>query len=186
MHGLVGSLALLLATFAPSLPAQDLPVLVGTATKVIDGDTIDVKLASGPIRVRFHAVDTPERGQPWEDESTAWLTNLLLGKEVQLEPFEQDRYDRLVATVFLGDLDVNAELVRLGHAWAFRRYMRRKEDAYLCELEYEARTAMRGLWSLPGGQIVAPWEWRRRKTLEYITDYTEESVENCAAAIGVR
>lgn len=28
-------------------------VLVGTVTKVIDGDTIDVQLESGPIRVRF-------------------------------------------------------------------------------------------------------------------------------------
>lgn len=132
-------LALLLATFAPILPAQDSPVLVGTVTKIIDGDTIDVKLSSGPIRVRFHGIDTPERGQPWEDESTAWVSKELKDKEVRLEPFEQDMYDRMVATVFLEDLNVNDELVRLGHAWAFRKYMRASEDGYLCELEFEAR-----------------------------------------------
>lgn len=71
------ALALLFVAFAPVLPAQDSPVLVGTVTKIIDGDTIDVKLSSGPIRVRFHGIDTPERGQPWEDESTAWLSKKL-------------------------------------------------------------------------------------------------------------
>ncbi len=183
-RGWLGWIALLLI-LPLGLQAQDSPVLVGTVTKVIDGDTIDVQLASGPIRVRLHGIDTPERGQPWEDESTAWLSKLVLGKEVKLEPFEQDRYDRLVATVLLDDLNVNAELVRLGHGWAFRKYMRRQDDAYLCELEHEARIAKRGLWSLSKDQIVAPWEWRRRKTLGYVTDYSLETVANCVATIGV-
>jgi hypothetical protein len=50
-NGLLGLTALLL-TSTPSLPAQESPVLVGTVIKVIDGDTIDVKLSSGLIRVR--------------------------------------------------------------------------------------------------------------------------------------
>jgi len=184
--GWLGLLALLLGMLAPNLPAQNSPVLVGTVTKVIDGDTIDVKLTSGPIRVRFHAVDTPERGQPWGDESTAWLTKLVLGKQVQLEPFEQDRYERLVASVFLGDLNVNSELVRQGHAWAFRKYMRKREDAYLCQLEHEARTAKRGLWALPKDQRIAPWEWRHHNNLGAFTDYSNETTANCVAAIGKR
>jgi endonuclease YncB( thermonuclease family) len=183
MLGLTGSLALLLVMFVPQLPAQQSPVLFGTVIKIIDGDTIDVQLSSGPIRVRFHAIDTPERGQPWEDESTAWLAKLVLSKEVQLEPFEQDRYDRLVATVFLEDLNLDAELVRLGHAWAFRKYMR-KEDAYLCDLENEARTAKRGLWSLPEEQIIAPWDWRHRKN-QVPHDYSNETAARCKDAIGV-
>lgn len=186
LPGFIGLLAFLLAMFAPTLPAQDSPVLVGTVTKVVDGDTIDVKLTSGPIRVRFHAIDTPERGQPWGNESTAWLTKLLLGKEVQLEPFEQDRYDRLVATVLLGDLNVNAELVKQGHAWAFRKYMRKREDAYLCQLEYAARTAKRGLWALPKDQRAAPWEWRHHNSTDAFTDYSNETTANCVAAIGKR
>ena len=116
-----------------SLPAlaQDLPVLVGTVTKIVDGDTIDVQLSSGPIRVRLHGVDTPERGQPWGKESTAALTALVMGKEVDIEPFSQDRYERMIGIVFLGDLNVNLELVKRGHAWAYRQYMR-KEDSALC------------------------------------------------------
>lgn len=100
LRALLGAFTLLLATFAPSLQSQNSTVLVGTVTKVIDGDTIDVELASGPIRVRFHAIDTPERGQPWEDESTAWLTSLLLGREVEVEPLSRTATTALSLSCF--------------------------------------------------------------------------------------
>lgn len=181
------TLLLLVACAAPPIPAQaadpELPVLTGKVTKVIDADTIDIALASGPIRIRLHGIDSPERGQPWEDESTAALKQWILGKEVDVEPFQQDRYDRLIGIVYLGEVNINAELVRQGHAWAYRRYMR-QADAELCADEAEARLKKLGLWSLPKADRVAPWEWRRRKNLDAFTDYTRETTANCAAAIG--
>ena len=175
------ALCLLLAC-AISAFGQDSPVLVGTVTKIVDGDTIDVQLSSGPIRVRLHGVDTPERGQPWGKESTAALTALVMGKEVDIEPFSQDRYERLIGIVFLGDLNVNLELVKRGHAWAYRQYMR-KEDSGLCIAEAAARTAKKGVWASKE-QPVAPWEWRRKKSQPKFTDYSRESAANCIAAIG--
>ena len=77
--------------------ASDAPVLVGRVMEITDGDTIKVMLDSGPISVRFDAVDAPERDQPWGREATAALRQRLEGKEVVLEPVEQDRYERLVA-----------------------------------------------------------------------------------------
>lgn len=179
---------LLLATLAvPTAHADDdtRPVLTGVVTKVIDADTVDVQLASGPIRIRLHGIDSPERDQPWEDESTAALKQRILGKQVDIEPFQQDRYDRLIGMIFLGDIDINAELVQQGHAWAYRRYMR-KTDAALCADEAQARLAKRGLWSLPKNERIAPWEWRRRKTLDALTDYSNETTQHCVAAIGKR
>jgi endonuclease YncB( thermonuclease family) len=158
-------------------------VLVGMVTRVVDGDTIDVQLTSGPIRVRLNAIDTPERGQPWGSEATEALSELVKGKEVELEPFEQDRYERLVANVFRDGMNVNLEMVKQGHAWAFRYYMK-KDDAELCIYEFAAREARRGLWGLAGGKRVAPWEWRRRKNLAAFTDYSGETIAACVAAIG--
>jgi micrococcal nuclease len=160
-----------------------LPVLTGEVTKVIDADTIDVQLTSGPIRVRLHGIDSPERGQPWEDESTAALKKRILGKQVDIEPFEQDRYDRLIGIVFLGDTNINAELVQNGHAWAYRQYMR-KEDGTLCADETRARISKRGLWSQSRKDQVAPWEWRKRKNLKTFTDYSNETTQQCISAIG--
>jgi endonuclease YncB( thermonuclease family) len=126
-------------------------------TRVIDGDTIDVRL---------NGIDTPERGQRWGKEATAALSRLVMGKRVELEPFQQDRYDRLIANVLLNGLIVNAELVKQGHAWAYRRYLRR-ENASLCTLEASARTLRRGLWALPAQERAAPWEWRTRKLTRF-------------------
>jgi micrococcal nuclease len=159
-----------------------MPVLPGTVTKIVDGDTVDVQIDTGPIRVRLHGVDTPERGQPWGKESTAALTALVMGKEVDIEPFSQDRYERMIGIVFLGDLNVNLELVKRGHAWACRQYMR-KEDSAQCINEAAARTAKKGLWASKE-QPVAPWEWRRKKTRAAPTDYSRETAANCITAIG--
>src|SRR5688572_22506655 len=62
--GLLGFDRLACGDFAapcPLLAADRLPVLVGTVTKVVDGDTIDVQLSSGPIRIRFHGIDPGTR-----------------------------------------------------------------------------------------------------------------------------
>lgn len=176
----------LLGALLQSIPAageDPVGVLVGKVTKIVDGDTIDVQLGSGPIRIRLHGVDTPERGQPWGKESTAALTDLVMGKDVEIEPFSQDRYERMIGIVYLGDLNVNLELIKRGHAWAYRQYMR-KEDSALCINEAAARTAKKGLWALSSDQQVAPWEWRRKKSDPNFTDFTGESAASCIAAIG--
>lgn len=165
--------------------AEPNPVLTGTVTKVIDGDTIDVQLTSGPIRVRLYGIDAPERAQPWGKEATAFLKGRILNEKVDLEPFQQDRYDRQTATVYLGNVSVNAELVRLGYAWAYRQYMR-KPDAGLCAAEAEARIAKRGLWSLSRDERNAPWEYRKRTKLVAFTDYGTRTTAQCVAAIGKR
>ncbi len=59
----------------------------------------------------------------------------------------------------LGDLDVCAELVRLGAAWVYDKYV---VDLTLYDLQTEARAAERGIWSLPESQQIPPWLWRRR------------------------
>ena len=102
-------------------------------------------------------------------------------KDVQVKPFEQDRYDRLVGIVYLGTLDVNAELVRNGHAWAMRRYMR-KADAALCSIEAEARLNRRGLWA--SSKAIAPWVYRQRSKPRTKTAKGPETAQSCVAAIG--
>ena len=134
------------------------------------------------IRVRLHAIDAPERDQPHGAASKQALSKLVYGKQVNAEPIEQDRYDRLVARLWLGELDVNAEMLRQGAAWVYRRYA--GDQAY-CMYEKIARDQRRGLWALSRDQRVAPWEWRKRKTLGgAFTDYDAEPVYACVASLG--
>jgi endonuclease YncB( thermonuclease family) len=172
----------LLSVAGPPVVASDLPVLHGTVVGVIDGDTADIRLESGMIRIRFHAIDAPESGQPNGKAAKAALSQLIFGKAVEVEPFEQDRYDRLVARVWLDGQDVNAEMIKSGNAWTYRRYA--DEPAY-CEYEKAARDQGRGLWRLPPADRVAPWEWRQRKSRAgQFTDYSRETVAACVAALG--
>ena len=157
-------------------------VLPGTVVGVVDGDTADIRLQSGMIRVRLHAIDAPERDQPHGAASKQALSKLVYGKQVNVEPIEQDRYDRLVARLWLEELDVNAEMVKQGAAWVYRRYA---EDPAYCAYEKAARDLKRGLWALPRDQRAAPWEWRKRKTLGgTFTDYDVETVAACVATLG--
>jgi endonuclease YncB( thermonuclease family) len=167
---------------APAHADEKRTVLTGVVVGVVDGDTADVRLESGMIRVRLHAIDAPESGQPHGKAAKSALSDLVYGKAVDVEPFEQDRYDRLVARLWLGDLDVNAQMLKGGNAWTYRRYA--DEVAY-CAYEHAARDLRRGFWRLPPEQRVAPWEWRRRKSLGgSYTDYSNETVANCVAALG--
>jgi endonuclease YncB( thermonuclease family) len=58
---------LLLTLFCALASTQEPPdyVLVGPVQRIVDGDTLDVLLDSGTIRVRMHGIDTAERGQPF-------------------------------------------------------------------------------------------------------------------------
>jgi len=83
---------------------------------------------------------------------------LVFGKVVKVKEITWDRYGRLVGRIYLDDIDVSAEIVRAGYAWAYRRYL---TDQTILRLEFKAKRAGRGLWK--SGSAVAPWEWRGGK-----------------------
>ena len=180
-------------TLAGSSGAADdpkpLPVLAAKVLKVNDGDSIEVQLDSGKARVRLSAVDTPEHDQPYGDKSSAALKALLpLGSAVELEVVTQDAFHRLVAVVWRVDakerLNVNETLLREGHGWAYRRYMR---DARFCDVEAEARDNKRGLWAQPVSDWIYPPEWRYLKNGEIrsLPAPYAETREKCIAVMGL-
>jgi endonuclease YncB( thermonuclease family) len=73
---------------------------------------------------------------------------------VRCEGETYDRYKRLIAVCYSGTINLNAELVRLGWAMAYRRYSK----DYI-SVEKEAQTAKRGMWA---GEFEPPWKWRRK------------------------
>jgi endonuclease YncB( thermonuclease family) len=133
----------------------------GRVVAVHDGDTISVRVGQRPVRVRLAGVDAPERGQPFANASRHALEALVAAKEVQVVERGRDGYGRVLGVVIVGVIDANAEQVRTGYAWVYRRFER---DARLLALEAEARAARRGLWRDPNA--VPPWRWRERQRLQ--------------------
>ena len=88
----------------------------GKCYKVVDGDTIDVE---GVGRVRFVGVNTPERGDSGYQEAKEYVKNMCLGKTVGLDIDDaknKDKYDRTLAVVYVGGVNLNQELLKKGYA----------------------------------------------------------------------
>lgn len=134
-------------------------VFDGPVTWVTDGDSLRVLVKGRHMEVRLADVDAPEREQPYGWQAKLELIDLVRDRHVVIVPRDVDRYGRVVARVWVGDLDVNRELVRRGAAWFYSQYA---QDEALYYAEQEARDAQRGLWALPVAERMEPWHWRAR------------------------
>jgi micrococcal nuclease len=123
--------------------------------RVVDGDTIVVRLDGRAEKVRYIGVDTPESVKPgvrvecFAKAAAAENRRLVLGREVRLtyDAEARDRYGRLLAYVWRGDTLVNAELVRRGYGKPLEIAPNLAHAAELRRLASAARRAHRGLWS---------------------------------------
>lgn len=144
---------ILVSLLAGALSAE---TLNGRVTRVIDGDTLDLQVGTATYRIRLTEIDAPEAGQPWDRAATQALVAKVLQREVVAVVRGTDDYGRRLGRIWLGERDVNRELVREGHAWAYRQYL---TDQTFLEDETAARRQRIGLWQGPSPS--APWLWRR-------------------------
>ena len=124
--------------------------------RVIDGDTIAVRLGGRTERVRYIGVDTPESVKPgtpvqcYAKRASAANAALVAGRRVRLvgDVEHRDRYGRLLAYVYReGDgAFVNALLVRDGYARTLTIAPNTAHAAEFARLATTARRAGRGLW----------------------------------------
>lgn len=86
-------------------------------TKVLDGDTVIVE---GGYSVRLLGIDADDRGYPCYQIAQERLEELVLNKEVRLEKDEpnKDQYQRYLRYIFLGEQNINLQLVEEGLAIA--------------------------------------------------------------------
>ena len=146
------SLALLLVGFCASFASAE--ALVGTVVRVVDGDTIHVRVGERLEKVRYIGVNTPEVHHPRKGEepggrdAMAINRTLVERRHVRLETDVQarDRYGRLLAYVWVGETMVNAELVRRGYAQVMTIPPNVRHQALFVKLQREAREGARGLW----------------------------------------
>lgn len=151
------SFALVAALLAGTAAAAD---IAGRIHRVHDGDTLTIATGRERITVRLQDIDAPELAQPYGWESRARLRALCpAGAAAEADGTKRDRYGRVVARVRCAGVDVQEALIRDGAAWVFVRYA--PKNSPLFQLEAEARTAGRGLWSSPSP--IPPWDYRRSR-----------------------
>ena len=125
--------------------------------RVVDGDTIRVRLDGRTERVRYIGIDTPESVKPgtavqcFAKRASAANAALVAGRSVRLvaDVEERDRYGRLLAYVYRepDGAFVNARLVRDGYARTLTIAPNVAHARELADLARAARREHRGLWS---------------------------------------
>ena len=163
----VAGLFLLASTIAAAAAAE----LTGRVVAVADGDTFTMLTDNKEkIRVRLTEIDAPESDQPWGQRAKEALSSLVSLQAVRVVTVGRDQYGRTLGRVYVGDKDVNAEMVRTGSAWAYGQYL---TDTSLLGIQNQAQIAHRGLWSLSMQDRLPPWDWRHdgpRKGVTYTVD----------------
>jgi endonuclease YncB( thermonuclease family) len=145
--------ALLLITITPAQGALKI-------VKIYDGDT--VTMADG-LKVRLLQIDAPElaEGECFAQESRAALVNLLAKKgtitlKADAVSASYDRYGRALRYIFVGKINVNLEMVKLGAAAPYF-YQGEKGiySAAMMKAAQEAKLYKVGLWKqCPGTQLI--------------------------------
>jgi len=114
-------------------------------SKVIDGDTIEL---SNGEKIRLLGINAPEINEPLGEEAKEFLSEMVEGKKVYLEKDLRlrDEFGRLLAFIFVGDKNINLELVRSGLAHTFEINKISKYIKELREAEYLAMKNQLGIW----------------------------------------
>jgi micrococcal nuclease len=134
--------------------AAERPSLEGVVVRIVDGDTIHVQIGGRREKVRYIGINTPEvhhptkGAEPGGREASEQNRALVTGKRIRLEldVQDRDRYGRLLAYVWVGDVMINAELVRRGYAQVMTIPPNVRYQALFLKLQRDAREAGRGLW----------------------------------------
>lgn len=151
------SCMLLIMLTACSLLTQSPNTITAEVTKVVDGDTIKVKVGNREETVRLLLIDTPETVhpdkpvQPFGPEASAFVEEMLEGETVELEKdvSERDRYGRLLAYVYIDGESVQKMLLERGLARV--AYIYEPNVKYVEEyraVQEEAQREGKGIWSI--------------------------------------
>jgi endonuclease YncB( thermonuclease family) len=132
--------------------------ITGKIVKVIDGDTVTLlTFDNKQEKVRLDGIDAPEKGQDFAEKSRQYLSSLVAGKTVRIQYKNKDRYGRILGTVFVGNMNVNEEMIRKGLAW---QYFYNKDNHYR-KLQEEAKAKKLNIWS--GRSPVDPYDYRKNR-----------------------
>jgi endonuclease YncB( thermonuclease family) len=86
---------------------------------------------------------------------------LVTGKQVGVEPFGRDQYDRVLGVLWADTVNVNVGMVLLGYAEVYRNAACLAYCAELDQAAAQAQQGRAGMWA-QGAAYESPREYRRK------------------------
>ncbi len=124
-------------------------VIISDVIDVIDWDTIKIVYKGKQINVRMIWIDSPENSvtrfwyiEKYWDQAKLKLIELISNKKITIEldetQWEYDKYDRLLAYVFLWGVNINQKMIEL---WYAKEYTYNKAYKYQKEFKEAQKNA---------------------------------------------
>ncbi len=146
-------------------PEREIDLAVAKVVRVSDGDTVTVVFAKNGMKkkIRLATIDAPEFNQRFGIQSRESLRKLVYKKNVRVLPSAKDKYGRVVAEIFIGDVNINVEQLKRGFAWHYKFHAKSQSFAkklIYSQAEESARKAGLGLWKSENPE--PPWDYRKQ------------------------
>ncbi len=117
---------------------------------------------------QLQGIDSPELTQECKDKKTMnvyrcgeaakeYLNNLIDTQEVACTDEGVDKYRRQLSYCYVGDINLNKEMVKTGNALAYSKY-----DLFFVKEEVQARWNKVGIW---GSEFEKPEIFRKNKNI---------------------
>lgn len=131
----------------------------GKVVGVTDGGTITVLNDGKKEKIRLYGIDCPDKQQDFGEAAKKFTSDLVYGKEVDVEPVAKDRDGSTTAIVLVDGRPLNRKLIEAGLAWVYRQTCDRPECRQWQIFGDNARDKKIGIWSAESP--IPPWEFRR-------------------------
>lgn len=126
--------------------------------RVVDGDTVDVRIDGQSVRLRLIGIDTPESVDPRKPvqcygiEASNYTKSLLLNQTVYLErdatQGEYDIYGRLLVYIWIDNTTLfNQRIIADGYAFEYTYRTPYRYQSMFKAAQQTARSTTAGLWS---------------------------------------
>jgi endonuclease YncB( thermonuclease family) len=143
-------------------------VISGRVVGVADGDTITLLDSTNTQhKIRLAGIDAPEKKQAFGTASKKSLSDLVYGKQVEVDWSKKDRYGRTVGKVIVDGIDANLEQIKRGMAWFYAKYQNeqsaRDRQEYAGAQNYAEKNRL-GLWA--DRSPISPWDFRKQSRMK--------------------
>ena len=120
----------------------------GTVTRIINGDNLELDNGKS---IRLYGINCPEKGQKFSQEAIDLSTKLTLNNQIRLDyqpNYQTDRWNRLLAYVFINDTFLNEQLVRQGfcEVTIYKKRAKLKYQDDLLTAQTQAKQEKIGRW----------------------------------------
>jgi len=127
-------------------------------TRVIDGDSFNITIDGVVHKCRLSGIDTPELEQPWGKFAHQILCELILARHVHIVFLKKGKYKRLICHAYIKSMNVQCELLKLGAAHIYPKYVTWDMKIEFAEAQQYAIINQNGIHS--DDYDINPWDYR--------------------------